>query len=140
MGNSQKRKQEGMDAEGSPPESVRRRTRRLRSQERVDQIRCAPCLCKSGFLGAQPRTLIVCGRVCLCRVELNGLSGGHVAHRACGLPRLALSSKGVTRGHLAASGDASVITAEAVGGGSWHPVGRGGHAAGMHLDGPHDEK
>lgn len=44
------------------------------------------------------------------------------------------------RGHLAASGEASVITAEAVVGGSWHPVGRGGRAAGMHLDGPHDEK
>lgn len=93
MGNSQKRKQEGMDAEGSPPESrcVQRRTRRLRSQDRVDQIRCAPCLCKSGFLGAQPRTLIVCGCVCLCRAELNGSSGDHVVHRACGLPRLALS-------------------------------------------------
>lgn len=63
-----------------------------------------------------------------------------MVHRACGLPRLALSSKGVPRGHLAASGDASVITAEAVVGGSWHPVGRGGRAAGMHLDGPHDEK
>ena len=39
-----------------------------------------------------------------------------MAHGACGLPRLALSSRGVTRGHLAASGDASVVTAEAVGG------------------------
>lgn len=87
-----------------------------------------------------PAAHTVCGCVCLCRAELNGSSGGHVVHRACGLPRLALSSKGVPRGHLAASGDASVITAEAVVGGSWHPVGRGGRAAGMHLDGPHDEK
>ena len=63
-----------------------------------------------------------------------------MAHGACGLPRLALSSRGVTRGHLAASGDASVVTAEAVGGDSWHPVGRGGHAAGMHLDRPHGER
>lgn len=62
----------------------------------------------------------------------------HVAHRACGLPRLALSSKGVTRGHLAASRDASVITTEVVGAPGM--VGRGGRAAGMHLDGSHGGK